>query len=364
MRFLALLLVLLLHAGSFAQEAKTPPAEPQRPSEQFRVRVEVDLVTAPLVVQDGSGDYIYDLTGDDILVMDNGVRQEITNFEPALQPVSLVILLDRSSRIEPLLDRVRTSGILFTSYIMGQFGEAAVVAFDHEVEIKQKFTSDPDKIIKAIESLEPGGDLTRLADALDRGVRMLLERPEGRRPVIVAVTQAGDSGSTVPIGEPLRVAQLAGISVYTVELSKLLADSMRPLEDTPTREPPHPPGTFPRPPIPGQPQTPTTDAQQYGQADLLSAIIALVQTLQGTVKENILEAYSQGTGGLHYRPLRRKSFEEALDRIGQDLHNQYLVSYRPSNRKQQGFHRIQIAVNRSGVTARTRPGYYIGPPQP
>lgn len=337
---------------------------PETESEEYRVRVKVDLVSAPLVVRNRGGEFVYDLRREEVTLYDNGVPQQMTSFELASQPVSLVILIDTSQRVAPLLDRVRSSGILFTSYILGTVGEAAVITFDSDVVLRQEFTTDHDKIISAVGQVVSGGTQTRLADALDQAVRLLMERPFGRRRVIVAITEARDQGSQVSMGVPLRLAQLAEISVYTVGLSRIQADLKRRPEETPVQPSPYPPGVFPTPGIPGQVQTPTTEAnRQYARADLLGAIALLVTTLRDVPKADVLEVYAQGSGGLHYAPKSRSALEETINEIGQDLHNQYLVSYRPSNRDRPGFHRIEINVRRPGVSVRTRPGYYVGPPQ-
>lgn len=339
-----------------------PPAPEAGEQEEFRVRVEVELVSAPLVVRDARGEFVYDLTRDEITLLDNGIPQQLTSFEMASQPVSLVILLDTSRRIAPLLDRIRKSGILFTSYILGQFGEAAVITFADEVVLQQEFTTDADEIIQAIAGISVGGTDVRLADALDEAVALLLKRPEGRRRVIVAITQPRDDGSGIPVGAPLRQAQLADISVYTVALSALEADLRRRPEEMPVPQSPYPPGVFATPGAPGSVQTPTTQTQeQYSRLDLLKAIGVLVSTLQDTAGRDVLELYAHGTGGLHYQPRGRRGLEKAINQIGQDLHNQYLVAYRPSNRDRLGFHRIEIRVARPGVRVRTRAGYYVGP---
>lgn len=364
-RTVAILVIALLALPLGAQQpGQAPPRAPEAgEQEAFRVRVKVELVTAPLVVRDAGGEFVYDLQRREVTVFDNGVPQQLTDFELASEPISLVILLDTSQRVAPLLDRVRKSGILFTSYILGQFGEAAVMTFDTDLTLRQEFTSDPDKIIGAVAAIPAGGNGRRLADALNWAVNALLERPEGRRRVIIAITEPNDDGSRVPVGMPLRHAQLAEISVYTISLSGTQADLMRRPEQTPVPESPYPPGVFPLPPTPGQVQTPTTEAnRQYARLDLLSAIAALVSTLQHTRKENVLELYAQGTGGLNYSSWSRTGFENSINEIGQDLHNQYQVSYRPSNRDQEGFHRVEIRVSRPGVSVRTRPGYYVGPP--
>lgn len=327
------------------------------------MRVEVERVTAPLVVRDARGEFIYDLTREEILLLDNGIPQQLASFELASQPISLVILVDTSQRLAPLLDRVRKTGVLFTSYILGQFGEAALVTFDSDVTLRQEFTDDADKIIQGLAEVRAGGSQTRLADAFSQAVTLLAERPEGRRRVIVALTEPRDDGSSTPLGVPLRRAQLEDIGIYTISLSQLEAELRRRPEDTPVRESPYPPGVFPRPGIPGSVQTPGTEAQQqYARVDLLSALITLVTTLRNTARENPLELFAHGTGAVNYSPMGKNALEDAINRIGQDLHNQYLLTYRPSNRGESGFHRIEVRISRPDVRVRTRPGYYVGPP--
>lgn len=358
---LSILLLLALCLPLGAQQEGAASAEQE---EEFRVRVQVELVTTPLVVQDRRGEFVYDLRREEVTVLDNGVPQQISAFELASQPISLVVVVDTSQRIAPLLDRVRSSGVLFTSYVLGQFGEAALITFDDDVTLRQEFTSDHDEVIQAMANIPAGGTDARLADALTEAVNLLARRPQGHHRVIIAVTEPDDRGSRAPIGIPLRNAQLAEISVYTLALSPTHADLRRRPQDAPVRQPTVPPGVFGTPPLPGQVQTPTTETtREYGRMDLLNAIQTLVSTLRHARTDSALELYAHGTGGLYYPSAwSQSSFEQSLNRLGQDLHNQYLVSYRPSNRNQGGFHRIEINVNRSGVSVRTRPGYFVGPP--
>lgn len=352
-------LCLLWTAFPEATGAQQPPPD----EAPYRVRVAVELVEVPLVVREPSGEFVYNLNRNEINLLDNGVPQRLNTFELSSQPVSLVILVSTSQRIAPLLDRVRQSGVLFTSYILGQFGEAAVVSFDSEITVRQPFTSDADGIIQAMEKLPAGRSKNRLADALQTAIDMLGERPEGRRRVIVAVTNHEDEGSSAPIGIPLRLAQLSNISIYTIGLDRLEAELHRRPEEVPLPPSRYPPGIIAGPATPGSVQTPTSQTQeQYARVDLLSAIMLLVRSAQAVGQENVLELYSYGSGGFHVGTHGQRALEEAVHRIGQDLHNQYLLTYRPSNRDQQGFHRIEVRLARPGLMARTRPGYFVGPP--
>jgi VWFA-related protein len=361
---LAVLLSLLLLSSLAPAGAQQPPPQPPPPQEpEFRVPVRVELVTVPLVVWDARAEFVYDLAREEVTLLDNGVPQQLRSFELGTQPVSLVVLVDTSQRVKPLLERVREVGILITSSILGQDGEAALLTFDSFVTERQEFTSDAEEFLRAFEKIPAGGTESRLADGLDQAVRLLSQRPEGRRRVILVIAEALDKGSSTPLGVPLRVAQLNDITVYTISLSALEADLRRRPEDTPVKTSPYPPGVFTRPGTPGQPQTPTTVAQeQYARADIFNAVATLVRTLRDTMGNDVLEVYALGTGGVAHSTFGRAELEAVLTRIGQDLHSQYLITYTPSNRDQNGYHKIELRLGRPGLGVRHRPGYFVGPP--
>ncbi len=58
--------------------------------------------------------------------------------------------------------------------------------------------------------------------------------------------------------------------------------------------------------------------------------------------------------------MRQRGLEDAVAKIGSELHSQYLVSYRPNNKEEGGFHEITVQIaNRRDVKAHTRPGYWL-----
>ncbi len=63
-------------------------------------------------------------------------------------PLSVVIVMETSSRIDALLPAVRRTGILFTETVVGENGDAAVIGYDDQVNHLQDFTSDHDAIEK------------------------------------------------------------------------------------------------------------------------------------------------------------------------------------------------------------------------
>src|SRR2546426_1078752 len=124
-----LFVVTLVGAPALAQAPSGPiPPKPgaevqQAPKDMPKVKVRVALVNTPVTVRDARGEMFHNLEARDFQVADNGVTQQISHFDMGGDPISLVILIETSSRIEALLPQVRKTGILFTQTVMGPDGE-------------------------------------------------------------------------------------------------------------------------------------------------------------------------------------------------------------------------------------------------
>ena len=183
----------------------------------------VNEVIAPVTVLDRSGEMVFDLTQKDFRVFDNGAEQKIEHFDLGGEPLSVVLAVETSSRIEPLLPAVRQTGIVFSQTVMARTAEAAVIGFDDAVDVLEPFTTDPDRVQNAIEQLRMGTSGTLLYDAMARGVSLLDERPPARRRILVVLAEAQDTGSESKLGEVLRQAQLANVTIYSIGLSTTAA---------------------------------------------------------------------------------------------------------------------------------------------
>ena len=338
------------------QPEKLPPGA-QKPS----IRVRVNEVIAPVTVLDRSGEMVFDLAQKDFRVFDDGAEQRIEHFDLGGDPLSVVLVAETSSRIEPLLPAVRQTGIVFAQAVMARTAEAAVIGFDDEVNLLDKFTTDRDHVQGTINKLRMGTSGTRLYDAMARGISLLDERQEGRRRILVVLAEAQDTGSESKLGEVLRQAQLANVTIYSIGLSTTAAA----LRSKPNPRPPTqigPPGTFPVPTPNGMPQTPDVEAEMQQSVDLAALAEWLVKTGMNALGPNSLAVASKATGGLHLDTMKDRSIEKAIDAIGGELHAQYTLGYRPAGDQISGYHEIRVEVHRPGVTVRTRPGYYLPPP--
>ncbi len=373
------LLAVSLLAGSDGLRAQAPegPIAPrpgqmvQQPPRdaQAKLKVRVALVNMPVTVRDAKGDMVHNLEAKDFRITDNGVEQKISHFDLGGDPVSLVILIETSERIGPLLPPMRKTGILFTQTVMGPEGEAAVVGFNDAVDKLQDFTSDADAIENVVTHLETGTDGSKLYDAMAVGVEMLsgrqpqptAERP-GRRRVMLVMSETVDVGSETKLGEVLRKAQLANVAIYSVGLSTTRSElNSKPKNKGPA--PIAPPGIMTLPAPPGTVETPTSEENRNAGVDLLGLAVWAVQHADNKVKDHAMEVACVATGGAHLSTYKNRSIENAIDEIGGELHSQYSISYAPTDTDAVGYHEIKVDVDRKNLKVRARPGYYIAPPE-
>src|SRR5580693_8992688 len=372
-----LVVVLLAAAGGLRAQAPEGPMAPRAgqpvqqtpPDVQAKLKVRVALVNMPVTVRNAKDEMVNDLGARDFRITDNGVEQKISHFDLGGDPLSVVILIETSSRIEPILPEMRKTGILFTQTVMGPEGEAAVVGFNDAVDKLQDFTMDGDAIENVVTHLQTGTSGSRLYDAMAVGVEMLssrmpqptAERP-GRRRVMLIMSETVDSGSEAKLGEVLRKAQLANVTIYSVGLSTTRSElHSKPRDSGPS--PIAPPGIMTLPPPPGTIQTPTSEANRNSGVDLLGLAVWAVEHADNKVKDHAMEVASTATGGAHLSTYKDRSIEKAIDEIGGELHSQYTISYAPENSDALGYHEIKVDVDRKNLKVRTRPGYYLAPPE-
>ncbi len=373
-----LLAALLAGAGALRAQAPEGPMAPKPgqsvqqvpPNAQAKLKVQVALVNMPVTVRNAKGDMVNDLDAKDFRITDNGVEQKISHFDLGGDPLSLVILIETSSRIDPLLPGMRKTGILFTQTVMGPEGEAAVVGFNDAVDKLQDFTSDGDAIENVVAHLQTGTSGSKLYDAMAVGVDMLSSRmPQptadrpGRRRVMLVMSETVDVGSEAKLGEVLRKAQLANVTIYSVGLSTTRSELKgKPRDNQPT--PIAPPGIMTLPAPPGTVQTPAgQDIANASGVDLLGLAIWAVEHADNKVKDHAMDVACVATGGMHLSTYKDRTIEKVIDEIGGELHSQYTISYAPSDSDAVGYHEIKVDVDRKNLKVRTRPGYYVAPPE-
>ncbi len=322
---------------------------------------EIDEVTVPVTVLGPKNQYVHDMILEDFTILDNDSEQSIVGFDVSFLPISMVICVQTSDRVEGILGDIRKTAYLFTELVLGEHGEAALMTFDSRVKLLVDFTNDTLKLDKGLKGMRIGTSAVALADATYSAIRLLLRRPDNHRKIIVVISESQNNGSRIGLGESLRTAQLYNIAVYPVRLSTLSARLRR----KPVVRPPNiPAGIVVRPRMPGTPDTPTAQQQaRYSVTpNMIPIVIDLVRGVKNLIFDNPLEILAKGTGGRAYSPRTTSGVQESIIRIGEDIRSQYRLSYRPNNLNERGiYHRIEVTVPYERLRLRHRVGYFHGP---
>ncbi|HLI86777.1 MAG TPA: VWA domain-containing protein [Bryobacteraceae bacterium] len=322
--------------------------------------VTTERVVAPVTVFDRDGNFVNGIRPEQFHLYDNGKEQNI-EVDVSFQPISLVIAIESSSHVDAILPQVQKIGNMIAPLVIGDQGEAAVIAFDSRIRTLQDFTSNPDQITQAIKKIQPGSNANRIVDATVEGARMLTHRPQNRRRILLLISETRDLGSESRAREALIDLQLGNIVFYGVDMSRFVSTLTAPPEE---------PRPFSQPPtaysLPGGvPSTPTTVAQTYGgnggRAEFMPLMLEVLKDVKYIFKNNPIELFTKGTGGSEFSFYKQRGLEEAMQKIGEELHSQYLLTYSPNNKLEGGFHQIQVEVDGRPDVKRvvTRPGYWM-----
>ncbi len=168
---------------------------------------------APVIVTNRSGEMLLTLGQKDFHIFEDGVEQPIAHFGVGGEQLSIALLVENSSRIQPYLPAIRKAGSVFAQPVLGLSAEATILEYDQSVRTLAKFTTDADALQHTIASIEPGDAGASLYDGMQRSLSALEERPQGQRRILLVIGESQDTGSESKFGDVLRHAQIAETSM-------------------------------------------------------------------------------------------------------------------------------------------------------
>ncbi len=348
------------------QPPQQPPKEPaqQQQPDNYRIGVTVENVVVPTLVFDRDGNYVPGVRPDQFHLFDNGKEQDI-HVDETFTPISLVIAIQSNAQVQAVLPQIQKIGNLISPLILGDQGEAALIAYDSRIRTLQNFTHDPDLITKQIKSLYPGSYSNCMVDAVVEGTRLLSSRPKDRRRILLMIGETRDVGSSSKPREALIGVQINNITVYAVDMSRFLTTLTAPAKAG--RPDNNPPALHQLPGI--TPTTPTTVAQTYGanagRVEFIPLMMEVLKDVKYVFKDNPIELLTKGTGGSEFGFHSNRTLEEAIQHLAEELHSDYTISYAPNNREEGGFHQITVEVTGHPEVKRVqvRPGYWLATKQ-
>lgn len=341
------------------QPRSQPEQAPEEAGEDGTIKIDTTLVSIPVTVLDRDGKYIPNLQKRDFQLYEDGVEQEIAEFDAVEVPFHVVLLLDTSRSTVFQMEDIQRSAISFVEQLRSD-DQVMVVSFDDKIYVDSEFTSDRARLRRAIYGTKTGGG-TKLYDAVDLVISERLREIDGRK-AIVLFTDGVDTTS--------KFANAAG-TIERVEESDILVYPIRydtegamnrptifgggngrggngPIIDLPF---PLPRGRNRRWPLTGNVVAPQWAVPQWprtsrgGQGDYRKG----AQYLQDLADRSGARLYDADT---------LRNLDQAFSLIAEELRHQYAISYYPTNAARDGaFRKIRIRARQANLVVRSREGY-------
>ena len=173
-------------APQISPDENRPQSERRSSDDNFKIKVDVDLVTTELAIIGGSETQF---RAEDFTIYDNNVAQPATFFSRAQLPLAVAILIDRSDSTMMYLPVLKIAGLSALRRLK-QEDRVALFSFD---EMRQKLcdlTEDRLQIAEKIGQIALGG-YTNIYDAIYEASQYLKNRAPGFRRAIVLISDNG-----------------------------------------------------------------------------------------------------------------------------------------------------------------------------
>ena len=314
-----------------------PPADaPKSADEEDEIKIETNLVTIPVTVNDRNGFYIPGLHQADFKVFDNGIEQEIEYFGTTDQPFTVVLLIDVSPSTSYKIEEIQAAAAAFVGQLKPQ-DQVMVIEFDSSVHVLTEVTGDRDKIAKAIRKTG-FGDGTSLYDAVDFSLRKRLDKIAGKKAIVLFTDGVDTTSSRASFENTLRDAEESEAVIFPIYYNTFL-DTIGIGGG----------GVMSTPPTLGLPGGIGGQSTAQVSADY-------------TRGRAYLTELAAATGGKLFRAESTPGgLTAAFESIAEELRRQYSIGYYPAATGTPGERRqIRVRVNRPRLIIRSRDSYIVG----
>ncbi len=282
------------------EEAPEPPPPPKPEVKNppgmgnFSLRVDVPVVTVDVgVILQKTHQFVPNLTQPQFRVFEDGVPQQITGFQRIQAPITAVLLLEFAAKSYAFIYDMRNAAYTFAQQLKPD-DYVAVMTFDMRTQILTDFTQDKRVIYQSLNSLMiPGFSETNVFDALYEALDRV-SRIEGRK-YIILIASGRDTFSKITLDKILqKIKATPNVTIFTV-------------------------GT--------------------GQAARLMSNMGGAREIDYLQADNQMSTFARMTGGMSFFPRFAGEMPDIFHEINDTIRNQYELTYKPSNAKQDGTYR-------------------------
>jgi Ca-activated chloride channel homolog len=286
-----------------APQKTSENTQDQAPQAGVTISVEVPVVTLEVVATTQHGDIITGLKKENFRVLDDGVPQTITNFGPTEAPITMVFLMEFSSRGYNFF---ASRGKYWSQYLLSNLQPKdwiALETFDMHPRIEVDFTQDKREVMEAINHLYfPGFHESNIFDAiLDTMER--LKDVKGKKSIVVMASGV-DTFSKHNLDQTMKQLRQSDITIFCIGLGKAFENAVD---------------------------------SRGGMGSL-----ARMDYLQA---ENQLKTFAQETGGYAWFPQFEGEMSGVFSDVAAHLRHQYSISFSPSSGAKDGkFHKLKVEL--------------------
>jgi VWFA-related protein len=289
-----------------------------------------DVVAVYATVTDASGHLVPNLQKSDFVVSDNGKKQPIVIFSNDVQPITIVVMLDRSGSMAENFGVVRDATNEFITRLTPD-DKARIGSLSHNISIlPEKFTSDHQALQSVLRyGLEPAGP-SPIWTAVDRSITALL--PEGGRRVVLLFSDGHDNTERGQIHTDVKDvmwrSKVDEIMVYAIGFSSEV-------------------GQLSAPYLRGWPGMGPAGRAQW--------------TKRVEPPDPALKDLASESGGGYFEMDERLNLGETFARVADELHHQYLLGFVPTKLDERE-HKLEVKIGHPDMTVRARKSYVAQPP--
>jgi len=368
---LAGLLLAVVAAYTSAQQPKPSPPPPVDKDQEQPVRVFTEEVRLPVVAFDAYGHYDPTLELDDVLVLEDGVAQQLRSLRHI--PANVLFVLDTGGDFTGLGGLQKSTSLTrqVASELVAKLASGtsiAVMQSGNSSEMLQTWTTDKAAVLKTLKSKLISTKRSRISEAIVNATQQLRDRPEGSRHVVMITDGVDSPGGKVDRATAVRALVATRATVHIISYTQFvrqksdekdskISTGQRPVSNDPitATDPTLPPGTT-RSPVfgVGIRFDPAMRRQRKAyEAELKKS-------------EQALQNVAEETGGKWELPLNSQEMLAQASDVARAIGADYVVTYRPkrplAEAKPGEYRRIEVASRRVGLSLHARRGYVVPTP--
>src|SRR5690349_10287312 len=219
-------LLSLAAAQISSQEPAKPQASPQpSPTPEDSEKIFTEEVRLPVVAFDAYGHYDPTLELDDVLVLEDGVAQQIRSVRHI--PANVLFVLDtggESSGLGGMSKKTSLTRDVASQLVMKLENGAsiAVMQSGNSAEMLQPWTTDKSAVLRTLKNKLVSTKRSRISESIANASVQLADRPEGSRHVVLITDGVDTPGSKVDRAAAMKQLLAARATVHVISYTEFV----------------------------------------------------------------------------------------------------------------------------------------------